>query len=95
MFFLIHAFDHTDAQALERRLAAREAHLSCARDLHQNGKILLAGAMTNPDDKMIGSVIVVEMDSLIEVEEWLRSDVYMTGNVWDKVSVYPMKIALR
>jgi uncharacterized protein YciI len=95
MFFLIHAFDHTDAEAINRRLAARETHLSAAREMHQNGKLILGGAMVDPSDKMIGSVIIVEMESLVEVEQWLQSDVYISGNVWDKVTVYPMKIALR
>ena len=95
MTFLIHAFDHTDADAINRRLAAREEHLSGARKMHTDGQILLAGAMLNNDNGMIGSVVIVEMDSLEEVENWLRDEVYLKNNVWDKVSIYPLKLALR
>ncbi|MCC5926916.1 MAG: hypothetical protein JJU41_10200 [Bacteroidetes bacterium] len=95
MTFLIHAFDHTDADALNRRLAARETHLNAAKAMHERGEVLLAGAMLNPENQMMGSVVIVEMDSLEAVENWLRNEVYIQQNVWDKVQIYPMKIALR
>lgn len=95
MTFLIHAFDHTDAEALTRRMAARSAHLESAKAMQAEGSLLLAGAMLGPDEAMIGSVVIVEMDSLEAVKKWLRNEVYVTDNVWDKVNIYPMRIALR
>jgi uncharacterized protein YciI len=95
MTFLIQAFDHTDADALNRRMKARENHLEFAKKMHANGEIIVAGAMLNNEEKMIGSAMIVEMDSLLEVEKWLSEEVYIKDNVWDKVSVYQMKIAIR
>lgn len=95
MTFLIHAFDYTDSEALQRRMNAREAHLEVARKMHQDGEILLAGAMINNDSKMIGSVVIVEMESLAEVEKWLAEEVYIRQNVWDKVAIYPLRLALK
>lgn len=95
MTFLIHAFDYTDSEALQRRMNAREAHLEVARKMHQDGEILLAGAMINNDSKMIGSVVIVEMESLAEVEKWLAEEVYIKQNVWDKVAIYPLRLALK
>jgi uncharacterized protein len=95
MTFLIHAFDHKDADAINRRLAAREKHLTGARALHNQGKMLVAGAMLGPDNAMIGSVVIVEMDSLEEVEQWLREEIYILDNVWDNVNIYPIRLAIR
>lgn len=95
MTFLIHAFDHTDAEALNRRMAAREAHITGAKAMNSNGELLLAGAMLSPDDKMIGSVVIVEMESLEAVENWLKNEIYIKENVWDRVNIYPMKVAIR
>lgn len=95
MHFLIHAFDHKDAEAINRRLKAREKHLFKAREMHAKGEILLAGAMIDHDDKMYGSVVIVEMDSIEDVEAWLQEEVYLKEEVWDKVNIYPLKIALR
>ncbi|KPP96421.1 MAG: hypothetical protein HLUCCA01_10990 [Bacteroidetes bacterium HLUCCA01] len=95
MTFLIHAFDHTDAEALNRRMGARDQHLAAARSMHENGSLLIAGAMLSPDNTMMGSVVIVEMESLEEVENWLKSEVYITENVWDKVGIYPLKLAFR
>jgi uncharacterized protein len=95
MTFLIQAFDHTDVDALNRRMKARENHLAIAKKMHADGEIIIAGAVLNNDEKMIGSAMIVEMDSLQEVEQWLSEEVYIKDNVWDKVSIYPMKIALK
>jgi len=95
MTFLIHAFDHTDADALNRRMKARDNHLVVAKKMHADGNIVVAGAMLDSDEKMIGSAMIVEMDSLQDVEKWLSEEVYIKENVWDKVTIYPMKLALR
>jgi uncharacterized protein YciI len=95
MTFLIHAFDHKDSEAITRRLAAREKHLEGARALHKEGKIVMAGAMIGQNETMMGSVVIVEMDSLEEVEQWLREEIYIQENVWDNVNIYPMRIAIR
>lgn len=94
MTFLIHAFDHTDADALNRRLAARDAHIHSAKAMNSNGELLLAGAMLSPDNTMIGSVVIVEMESLEAVENWLKDEIYIKENVWDKVNIYPMRVAI-
>jgi len=95
MTFLIHAFDYTDAEALNRRMKARESHLVVAKKMHADGEIIVAGAMLDNEEKMIGSAMIVEMDSLQDVEKWLSDEVYIKENVWDKVTIYPMKLALK
>jgi uncharacterized protein len=95
MTFLIHAFDHKDADAINRRLAAREKHLDAARTMQNEGKLLIAGAMLGSENNMIGSVVIVEMDSLEDVEQWLREEIYIRENVWDNVNIYPIRLAIR
>lgn len=94
MTFLIQAFDHTDAEALQRRMSVRDAHLKVARKMHDEGKLLFGGAILGTDGSMKGSVVLVEMESLEEVEKWLAEEIYLSSNVWDKVSIYPLKVAI-
>jgi uncharacterized protein YciI len=54
MQFIVIAYDGTDKGALERRLAAREAHLKSAKELYDAGKWLYAAALLNDGGKMIG-----------------------------------------
>ncbi len=54
MTFLVQAFDDSDENALERRMAAREAHLEAARKSKGDGRLITAGAILDEAGKMIG-----------------------------------------
>ncbi|MCB0337528.1 MAG: hypothetical protein KDD62_14530 [Bdellovibrionales bacterium] len=92
MPFLILGYDGEDEQALERRLAVREAHIKLGDQLRDAGKVLYGVAMLNDRAEMIGSVYIMNMDTREEVDEWLKTEPYMTGNVWQKVEVTPCAV---
>lgn len=88
MQFIVIAYDGTDEGALERRLAAREAHLKSGKAMFENGQWLYGAAILNDDGKTIGSMVVCDFPSRKELEEqWLKNDPYVIGNVWKKISV--------
>jgi len=91
--YLITSYDYTDADALERRLAARPAHLEGAHQLRQTGNLLFGGAILNDDDQMIGSMMVVQFESLDTLNAWKEQDPYVTGGVWEKVEIKPFRQA--
>ncbi len=85
--YVVVAHDGTDEAALERRMAAREAHLTVARRMKTEGKILHAGALLDDNRRMIGSMLVVAFLNRAELDEWLRTDPYVTENVWQNIEV--------
>ncbi len=88
MQFIVIGYDGTDDKALERRLAAREAHLKSAKEWYDAGKWLYAAAFLSDDGKMIGSMIVCDFPSRDDLEEqWLKNEPYVIGDVWKKVKV--------
>ena len=94
MQFIVVAYDGTDEGALERRLAAREAHLKSARELFESGKWLYAAGILDDDGKMIGSMIVCDFPSRDELErQWLKKEPYVTGNVWKKIDINRAQVA--
>jgi uncharacterized protein YciI len=93
MQFMVLAYDGTDEGALDRRLAVREAHLANARRLTETGFLVSGGAILGDDNRMIGSIALVEANSRAEVDEWLRTDPYVTGDVWRDIQVRPVKLA--
>jgi uncharacterized protein YciI len=93
MQFLVVAYDGTDAGALERRLKVREAHLESAQEMYDTGKWLYAAAILNDDGKMIGSMIVCEFPSRDELDQWLKEEPYVVGNVWQKIEVNRAQVA--
>ena len=87
MQYIVVAYDGTDEKALERRLAIREAHLKRARENYDKGILLYAAGILNDDGMMIGSLFVCDFPSREELDQWLKKDPYVTGNVWHKIEV--------
>ena len=94
MQFIIIAYDGTDDRSLERRVAAREAHLKLAKEMFESGKWLYAVGMLNDDGKMIGSMIVCDFPSRDELEEhWLKNEPYVVGQVWENIEINRAHVA--
>ncbi len=95
MQFMITAYDGKDAGALDRRLSVREAHIEGAKQLKDSGHLIAGGAILDEAEQMIGSTMFVEFDSKVELDLWLASDPYVTGNVWQDISVLPIRLAIK
>jgi uncharacterized protein YciI len=95
MQFLLTAYDGKDDGALDRRMSVREAHINGANQLKQAGHLIAGGAILDEAEQMIGSTMFVEFDSKAELDQWLASDPYVTGNVWQDISVLPIRLAVK
>jgi uncharacterized protein YciI len=95
MFYAIVGQDVPDS--LERRLAARPAHLERLQALQNAGRLLLAGPFPAIDSNdpgaagFSGSLIVAEFDSLADAQAWADADPYVAAGVYAGVSVKPFK----
>ncbi|MBE9586337.1 hypothetical protein IM792_17930 [Mucilaginibacter sp. JRF] len=91
--YLLTAFDHTDTEALQRRLDVRPRHLEVVKRLKAAGNFIVGGAMLNDAGQMIGSTMIVQFETDEQLEQWKNNDPYVTGGVWDKIEVKPFKVA--
>ena len=91
--FVVIAEDGTDPEALDRRMAVRPDHLKGAKRLKEENHFILGGAMLDKEGKMNGSVMVVQFESEEGLKEWLNSEPYITGSVWQRIQVRPFKVA--
>jgi uncharacterized protein YciI len=94
MPFLVIATDHTDDQALQRRLDARPHHLSNALRLETAGILTFAGASVDSEGKMTGSVLVLNVATRGEASSLIESDLYWTSKVWASYTLQDMRIAI-
>jgi hypothetical protein len=98
MWYCITGTDHPES--LERRMAARPAHLARLQQLQAEGRLLLAGPFPAIDAQQpglagfTGSLIVAEFSSLAEAEQWAGADPYVEAGVYANVSVKPFLKAL-
>lgn len=91
--YLIHAYDGTDAQALERRMAARPLHFQGAKALKEAGQFIIGGAILNDAGQMIGSVMILEFESQAEFDHWYATEPYINQGVWQRIEVKPFRVA--
>ncbi len=95
MFYAIVGQDTADS--LERRLAARPAHVDRLHALQQAGRLLLAGPFPAIDSHdpgtagFTGSLIVAEFDTLVDAQAWAEADPYVAAGVYASVSVKPFR----
>ncbi len=98
MFYAIVGRDVPDS--LERRLAARPAHLERLQALQQAGRLLLAGPFPAIDSNdpgaagFSGSLIVAEFDSFAAAQAWADADPYVAAGVYADVAIQPFKKVL-
>lgn len=92
MLFLVIARDGKDDKALDRRMAAREAHLKGCEPYLERGEHLLGAALLDDNGKMIGSMMFVNFPSRNELDTWLKTEPYVTGGVWKDIEVIPARV---
>ncbi|WP_394005241.1 YciI family protein [Luteimonas sp. WGS1318] len=91
---------HDGADVLDRRLAARAAHLERLLALRDAGRLLLAGPCPAIDAEdpgaagFTGSIVIAEFPSLDEARAWADADPYVAAGVYVRVDVRPFRPVL-
>ena len=98
---MLYAIIGTDNDnSLEKRLAARPAHLERIKALSNEGRLILAGPNPAIDSNdpgpagFTGSIIIAEFDSLDSAKNWAGNDPYVSAGVYANVTVKPFKHVL-
>ncbi|MDP1594301.1 MAG: YciI family protein [Gallionella sp.] len=90
---------HDVPDSLNQRLSSRPAHVARLQLLQTQGRLLLAGPFPAVDAEdpgtagYTGSLIVAEFASLSAAQDWANADPYLSGGVYERVSVQPFKKA--
>jgi uncharacterized protein YciI len=98
VLYAIIGYDIENSRAL--RDQARQAHLARLRQLHDEGRVVLAGPFPGVDSPEPGeaghrgSLIVAEFDSLESARAWADDDPYAHAGVYERVEVFPFKQTL-
>ncbi len=95
MLYAIISQDVKDS--LEKRLAARPAHIERLSALQNEGRLIIAGPHPAIDSEdpgpagFSGSLIVAEFTSQADAQNWADADPYVTAGVYEQVTVKPFK----
>lgn len=98
MWYLIEGYD--GPHGVERRPAARQAHMERLVALRDEGRLLLAGPCPAIDAAdpgpagFSGSAVVAQFESLQAAREWAEADPYVRAGIYDRVEVRPFRPVL-
>lgn len=88
MQFTIIWLDGTDAGAMNRRLAVREAHIALGDELLKSWNMWYGAAIWDDDKKMIGSILIYDFADEKELQAYLDKEPYVTGGVWKDIQIH-------
>ena len=95
MWYAIVGQDVPDS--LDKRMAARPAHVARLQTLQSEGRLLLAGPFPAVDALdpgaagVSGSLIVAEFATLAAAQDWANTDPYVAAGVYAEVRVRPFR----
>ncbi|MBN9345191.1 MAG: YciI family protein [Devosia sp.] len=90
MLFALVAHDRPNSVA--RRLELRPDHLKHLDGLGDT--LVLAGPFLADNGDMVGSIVVIEAETLEAAREIFGRDPFMTGNLFDSVTIKPWKLGV-
>ena len=91
MQFLVVGLDGNDDEALARRMAVRGEHIALGDELLAAGNMWYGAAILREDGSMGGSALFMDFQDEVALNEWLAREPYVTGKVWQSITVYPCK----
>jgi hypothetical protein len=70
--------------ALQVRLDNRTAHRA---HIDTSGVVEMAGPLMSPEGQMIGSLVVLSVDSLQQAQDWATADPYAKAGLFQSVTI--------
>lgn len=88
--YIVKAYDGEGK--LDKRMEVRPRHLEGMKEL--GAKVIMAGGLLDDEGKMKGSMLVLDMADVEEVEDYLKGEPYVMEEVWEKVEVERYNLVL-
>jgi uncharacterized protein YciI len=83
-------YDYVE-DAVERRAPYREEHIKLAREAHERGELVMAGAYADPVD---GAAFVFRADDSSVAEAFVRSDPYVSNGIVTGWRIRPWTVVI-
>ena len=90
MRFIITA--HDGENMLEKRMAVRPRHLEGMAKLGEH--IVLAGGLLDDEGQMKGSVLVLDLEDRVALDDYLKNEPYVVEHVWEKIEVETVNVVI-
>jgi len=91
--FMVYALDKPNRETA--RLTAREAHRARLREHDLPVRVRIGGPLLDGNGGMIGTMLVVEAESMDLVRRFVDQDPYARADVYASVAIHPFNWGLR
>jgi uncharacterized protein YciI len=75
--------------SLKKRLTIRNEHLDYIRKFKK--KLILAGPILDKNEKASGSIIILDIDNVDDVKNFIQNDPYSKIKLFDKITIHKFK----
>jgi uncharacterized protein YciI len=90
MLFALVALDRPNS--VDRRMAIRPEHLKHLDTLGE--QLVLAGPFLNDKEEGVGSIVIIEAETLDEARELFNRDPFVRENLFDQVTIKPWRLGI-
>ena len=90
MQFIITA--HDGENMLDKRMAVRPRHLEGMAKLGEH--IVLAGGLLDGEGKMKGSVLILDVEDRVALDDYLKNEPYVVEHVWEKIEIETVNVVI-
>ena len=77
---------------LEKRMAVRPRHLEGMAKLGKH--IVLAGGLLDDEEKMKGSVLILDVEDRAALDDYLKNEPYVVEHVWEKIEIETVNVVI-
>ena len=89
MYYIL--FYKTVENYVEKRVPFRDEHLKLVKEAHNNGDLIMAGALTEPSDT---GVFIFKGESPKTAENFAKNDPYMLNGIVAEWEVRPWNVVV-
>lgn len=93
MNFILIAYDGKNPGALDHRMKIRPEHLEKISHVKKAGQYVCGGAILDDYGKMIGSMIMYDVEDRAALDRLLLNEPYIYNKVWGKIEIHPFRLA--
>ncbi len=92
MQFVVYALDKPGTGSL--RATHRDAHRGRLENHEYPLRIIFAGPLLGDEDRVIGSLFLIESDTVENVRAFVGTDPYWIAGVYESVAVHPFRAVI-
>ena len=87
MQYLILAYDYKGEEGQRKRAAFRDQHIALVKENQSSGRMLYGAAILDDEGNMTGSMMVLDFNTEEEINNYIHTEPYVSGEVWEKVVI--------